>query len=112
MLYEGTITGDAPDRVSGVEARVHRQGVEDSGVASQPFLGLLTIQLEYRGAEGREAYEFVNRNQNDGESGTTIGAAKWTIKTSGNHRVLEVAPVPRAPYGRTITGQVVAGIFG
>lgn len=92
LLYEAKITGHTTDRVSGVEARVFREGTEDFDLASQPFLGLLATQLEYRGANSKRAYKFINQNLSAGNATVTIGAAKWTITTSDDSKVLTVAP--------------------
>ena len=91
LLYEGKITGRGIDLVSTVEARVYRRGSKDFGLSSQPFLGLLSTQLEYRGADKERAYEFVNRNLNNTRANTTIGAAEWTITTSHDRKILLVA---------------------
>jgi hypothetical protein len=92
LLYEAEITGRSIEQVSGVEARVFRQGTEDFELASQPFLGLLATQLEYRGANREKAYEFINDNLSSRRATTTIGAAKWTKTTSDDAKVLTVAP--------------------
>jgi len=91
LLYEGKIMGRSTDRVSGVEARVFRRGTEDFELASQPFFGFLATQLEYRGADGKRAYEFVNHNLRRRNATTTIGKARWTIETSDDSKVLKVA---------------------
>jgi len=90
LLYEGEVEGRAADRVSGVEARVHRRGGADFGVASQPFFGLLATHLEYSGADRERAYGFVNRNLNSEEAATVIGAAEWTMSNSHDRKVLTV----------------------
>jgi hypothetical protein len=92
LLYEAKIAGRSIDQVSGVEASVFRRGTEDFELASQPFLGHLATQLEYRGANRRQAYEFINRNLSSGKATTTIGAAKWTITTSDESKVLTLTP--------------------
>jgi hypothetical protein len=92
LLYEAKVTGHSIDQVSGVEARVFDQGSGDLELASQPFLGLLATQLEYRGANRKRAYEFVNHNPSGGKATATIGAAKWTLMTSDKSRGLTVAP--------------------
>jgi len=90
LLYEGEVEGRAADRVSGVEARVHRRGGADFGVASQPFFGLLATHLEYSGADSERAYGFVNRNLNSEDAATVIGAAEWIMASSRNRKVLTV----------------------
>jgi hypothetical protein len=92
LLYEGEITGRSIDQVSGVEARVVRQGTENFELASPPFLAFIATQLEYRGADKKRAYEFVNRSLSSGRATTTIGTARWTIETSSDSRVLNVSP--------------------
>jgi hypothetical protein len=92
LLYEGEIMGRAINQVSGVEARVFRRSSKDFDMASQPFLGLLATQLEYRGADSKRAYEFVNHNLSSRRATTTIGAARWTITTSDDSKVLAVTP--------------------
>jgi hypothetical protein len=91
LLFEGEITGRGIDQVSGVKIRVSNQGSENFKLASQPFLGLLSTQLEYRGANKEKAYEFVNRNLNRGKATETIGEAQWTITSSRDHKMLTVA---------------------
>lgn len=92
LLYEGKIAGRSADRVSGVYARVFRRARGDFGVASQPFFGLLATQLKYSGADRETAYRFLNRNLNSTQATITIGAAKWTMTTSRDRKVLAVAP--------------------
>jgi hypothetical protein len=92
LRYEGEVSGSAADRVSGVEARVHRRGSANFRVASQPFLGLLATHLKYSGADQEEAYTFVNQNLNSKEATIVIGTAEWTITTSRDRKVLVVAP--------------------
>jgi hypothetical protein len=93
LLYDGKVMGHGADLVSTVWARVARE--ENSGgfgLASQPFFGLLSAQLEYRGADKKRAYEFVSRNLNSTRANTTIGAAEWTITTSRDSKTLLVTP--------------------
>ena len=90
LLYEGEVEGRGADRVSGVEARVHRRGGTNFGVAAQPFFGLLATHLEYSGADKERAYGFVNRNLNSEDAATVIGAAEWTMASSRNRKVLTV----------------------
>lgn len=92
LLYEAEVTGRSIEQVSGVEARVFREGTEDFELASRPFLGHLATQLEYLGANRKKAYEFVNHNLSTGKATTTIGAAKWTITTSKDSKVLTLTP--------------------
>jgi hypothetical protein len=92
LLYKAKITGRSVDQVSGVEARVFNQGSEDFELASQPFLGHLATELEYRGANRKQAYEFVNRNLSNAKATTTIGAARWTITTSDDSKMLTLTP--------------------
>ena len=68
------------------------QGSGDFELASQPFLGLLSTQLQYRGSDEDRAYEFVNRNLNSESASTTIGAARWTITPSDDSKTLAIAP--------------------
>ncbi len=102
LLYEGKITGRGIDLVSTVEARIYRSGSKDFGLSSQPFFGLLSTQLEYRGADKERAYEFVNRNLNSTRANTTIGAAEWTITTSHDRKILLVAPGSRRGTGEVV----------
>ena len=92
LLYEARIMGSDADEVSGVEARVFRQGTGNFELASQPFFGLLSAQLRYRGANSSKAFGFVSRNLNSRKAVTTIGAARWTITTSGNSKELTLTP--------------------
>lgn len=92
LLYDGKVTGSDTDLVSTVWARVARESSGDFGLASQPFFGLLSTQLEYRGADKNEAYEFVSRNLDSTRANTTIGAAEWTITTSRNSKTLLITP--------------------
>jgi hypothetical protein len=92
LSFGGKIRGREIDLVSTVEARVAREGSGDFGLASQPFFGLLSTQLQYRGANKERAYEFVTRNLNSPRASTTIGAAEWTITTSHDRSILTVAP--------------------
>jgi len=94
LLYEAKIAGRSTDQVSGVEASVIRQSTEDFELASQPFLGHLATQLEYRGANRKQAYEFINRSLSSGKATATIGAAKWTITTSDDSKMLTLTPAP------------------
>lgn len=92
LLYGGKITGRGIDLASTVETRVAREGSGDFSLASQPFLGLLSTQLEYRGANKKTAYEFVSRNLDSTKANTTIGAAEWTITSFHDCKILTVAP--------------------
>jgi hypothetical protein len=92
LLYGGKITGRGLDLLSTVETRVAREGSGDFSLASQPFLGLLSTQLEYRGANKKTAYEFVSRNLDSTKANTTIGAAEWTITSFHDCKILTVAP--------------------
>ena len=67
LSFGGKITGHGIDLVSTVEARVAREGFGAFRLASQPFFGLLSTQLEYRGADKKRAYEFVTSNLNTRE---------------------------------------------
>jgi hypothetical protein len=91
LSFEGKITGRGIDLVSTVEARVAREGSGNFRLASQPFFGLLSTQLEYRGADKKRAYGFVTSNLNSPRANTTIGAAKWTLTTSHGRKILTVA---------------------
>jgi hypothetical protein len=44
----GKVKGSGADRMNGVMARVSRRDTRDFGLASQPFFGLLAIQLAYQ----------------------------------------------------------------
>jgi hypothetical protein len=92
LLYEARITGSDTDEVSSVEARVFWQGKGDFELASQPFFGLLSAQLKYRGSDSNEAFEFVNRNLSSTKAVTTIGSATWTITTSDDSKELTLTP--------------------
>jgi hypothetical protein len=92
LLYEGEIMGRSVDQVSGVEARVVRQDAEDFELASSPFLAFLATQLDYRGADKKRAYEFVNRSLRSERATTTIGTARWVIETSNDSKMLKVSP--------------------
>lgn len=93
LEYEGRITGRGDDLVSTVEARVLREeGSGDFGLASQPYFGLLSTQLEYRGSNKKRAYEFVSQNLDSTKANTTIGTAQWTMTTSRDRKTLVVAP--------------------
>ena len=76
LLYEARIMASDADEVSGVEARVFRQSTENFELASQPFFGLLSAQLRYRGANSSKAFGFVSRNLNSRKAVTAIGAAR------------------------------------
>ncbi len=92
LSFEGKITGRGIDLVSTVEARVAREGSGDFGLASQSFFGLLSTQLQYRGANKKRAYEFVTSNLNSPRANITIGAVEWTLTTSQDRKILTVAP--------------------
>ncbi len=92
LRYEGEISGRSAEQVSGIEASVFRHGTEDFDLGSQPFFGLLATQLDYRGADKKQAYEFVSRNLSGGTATITIGSARWTMETSEDSKVLKVAP--------------------
>lgn len=91
LLYRGRITG-GDDLVSTVKARVLRKGPTDFGLASRPYFGLISTQLEYRGANKKRAYRFVSRNLDTTKANATIGAAEWTMTASRNRKTLVVAP--------------------
>lgn len=92
LLYEASITGGGSYEVSGLEARVLWQGNGDGELASQPFFGLLSTQLRYRGANSNKAFAFVNRSLSSSKATTTIGAARWTITTADNSKRLTLTP--------------------
>jgi len=92
LLYEGEITGRTNDKVSGVDVRVFRRDAEDFEQASQPFLGMIATQLKYRGADKKQAYEFVNENLSSDKATTTIGEATWTMTSSDGSKELTIRP--------------------
>ena len=92
LLYEGKITGLATDQVSGIKARVFRQGNVDFEQHSQHFLSFLATQVKYRGANKTQAYEFVNDNLSSDNTTITIGEATWTMASSDSFIELTIRP--------------------
>ncbi len=93
-LYKGKIEGTRPQRVQGAEVRVSttRAG-GDLQLARQSILAGIASEIEYEGANGEEASDFVHHNQHIiGKTSTTIGGVEFILIGSNKSKLLRVAP--------------------
>jgi len=93
LLYVGQVVGSSPKQVRSVAAEVVMiPGGGDLASAGQSFFGLIARRMDYRGADAGKAAAFVNNYLSGTDSGSiTIGAARWTVLSNAEAKVLEVA---------------------
>ena len=93
LLYVGQVVGSSPKQVSSVAAEVVMiPGGGDLASAGQSFFGVIARRMDYRGADAGRAAAFVHKNLSGTDSGSiTIGAARWTVLSNADAKVLEVA---------------------
>ncbi len=93
LLYKGKIEGTRPQRVQGVEVRVSTTPAGgDLQLARQSILAGIASEIEYEGANGEEASDFVHHNQHIiGKTSTTIGGVDFTLIGSDKSKSLEIA---------------------
>jgi hypothetical protein len=93
LLYVGQVVGSGPNHVSSVAAEVVMiPGGGDLTSAGQSFFGVIARRMDYRGADAGKAAAFVYKYLSGTDSGSiTIGAARWTVLSNADAKVLEVA---------------------
>jgi hypothetical protein len=93
QLYVGQVMGSGPKQVHSVAAEVvMTAGGGDLASAGQSFFGAIARRMDYRGADTSRATAFVYKYLSGTDSAsTTIGAAKWTLLSNAEAKVLEVA---------------------
>jgi hypothetical protein len=93
LLYVGQVTGSGPNQVRSVAAEVvMTAGGGDLASAAQVYFGVVARRMDYQGADASKATAFVYKNLSGTDSGSvTIGAAKWTLLSNAEAKVLEVA---------------------
>jgi hypothetical protein len=67
-------------------------GGGDLTSAAQAYLGVVARRIDYKGADASKAAAFVAKNLSGTDSASiTIGAAKWSLLSNAEVKVLEVA---------------------
>ena len=94
LLYVGQVIGSGPKQISSVAAEVVMiPGGGDLASAAETFFGVIARRMDYRGADASKAAAFVHKYLSGTDSGSiTIGAARWTVLSNADAKVLEVAP--------------------
>jgi hypothetical protein len=95
LLYVGQVTGSGPKQVRSVAAEVVMTASGgDLTLAAQSYLGVVASRMDYQGADARKASAFVYKNLSSTRAASiTIGAAKWTLLSNAEAKVLEVSSV-------------------
>ena len=93
QLYVGQVMGAGPKQVHSVAAEVvMTAGGGDLASAGQSYFGAIARRMDYRGADASKATTFVYKYLSGTDSASiTIGAAKWTLLSNAEAKVLEVA---------------------
>ena len=93
LLYVGQVTGSGPNQVRSVAAEVVMTASgTDLTLAAQSYLGVVAGRMDYQGADARKASAFVYKNlRGTNAASVNIGAAKWTLLSNAEAKVLEVA---------------------
>jgi hypothetical protein len=94
LLYVGQVTGSGPKQVRSVAAEVVLSASgADLRLAAQSYFGVVARRMEYQGSDVRKASAFVYKNLSATKAASvTIGAAKWTLLSNAEAKVLEVSP--------------------
>ena len=93
LLYVGQVTGSGPKQVRSVAAEVVMTASGgDMTSAAQSYFGVVARRMDYQDADASKATAFVYKNLNGTNTASvTIGAAKWTLLSNAEAKVLEVA---------------------
>ncbi len=93
LLYVGQVIGSGPKHVSSVAAEVVMiPGGGDLTSAGRSFFGVIARRMYYRGANAGRSAAFIYKYLSGTDSGSMIiGAARWTVLSNADAKVLEVA---------------------
>jgi hypothetical protein len=93
LLYVGQVTGSGPEQVRSVAAEVVMTASGgDLTLAARSYLGMVAGRMDYQGSDARKASAFVYKNLSSTRAASiTIGAAKWTLLSNAEAKVLEVS---------------------
>jgi hypothetical protein len=93
LLYVGQVTGSGSKQVRSVAAEVvMTPSGGDLTSAAQSYLGVVASRMDYQGSDARKASAFVYKNLSATKAAsTTIGAAKWSLLSNAEAKVLEVS---------------------
>ena len=93
LLYVGQVTGSGPEQVRSVAAEVVMTASGgDLTLAAQSYLGVVAGRMDYQGSDARKASAFVYKNLSSTKAASvTIGAAKWSLLSNAEAKVLEVS---------------------